>query len=653
MADYAESLFQSIDAIVTERIHHLPYDRTIIATIVDNTNAYNGRYEVTTDNNTRFYAYSSNPNYAVKERVYVRIPEGDYTKQKVIVDKYIAKRDVELNIRNAQYYPDSNNTDSNISYTNTFTGVSTQTFEWPISNTSNAIVGYSCIGITFDKDITFAQIDLKGYNTSVFNVSQAETTPISYTNITFKAGVEQSLSLNALNLKAITFTPVAGTAISMLKGTLTLGYLLSATDVGTLALFMYNKNPNATMYYNPESISHSFSLGLKLLSINQGVATQINTMESDVVLGIYSDEGATINSTPLSLSYSSTLKGDYALKTFNTTTDIFNSTISIQIAPIKQLNKTVVCQAYTIINNAIILSNIYTLYGNANLSKDNYSFTLQLIDVPVFIYDTNRHLTNSSLGGTNTPQYICRILFQDFLTNSTTFPAGVTVTMAATGIVTITGRNGSDIYFTIATDPSANQFITSRISITLSYNGNQYETAIEIPYVKGLINQTNFKLTATELSLGTNGNLLQYTNSGLTLGGAALTTGAWGGNAATATLATTATELATAPSFTADGNNIKITAGGKTSDAFTIPYATAAGKINTNAGSLTTPVYFTNGVPAVITSIDETLLGFNTANNGFSDTNTKLYKWLKAIQTNMNTLASQHSGITLNWPATL
>lgn len=51
------------------------------------------------------------------------------------------------------------------------------------------------------------------------------------------------------------------------------------------------------------------------------------------------------------------------------------------------------------------------------------------------------------------------------------------------------------------------------------------------------------------------------------------------GNAATAT---TATNLSAKPSLAASGKNITVTAGGKTSDAFTVPYATSAGSA-TNA----------------------------------------------------------------------
>jgi len=49
------------------------------------------------------------------------------------------------------------------------------------------------------------------------------------------------------------------------------------------------------------------------------------------------------------------------------------------------------------------------------------------------------------------------------------------------------------------------------------------------------------------------------------------------GNADTAT---TATNLSAKPSLAASENNITVTAGGKTSDAFTVPYASKADTIN-------------------------------------------------------------------------
>lgn len=82
-------------------------------------------------------------------------------------------------------------------------------------------------------------------------------------------------------------------------------------------------------------------------------------------------------------------------------------------------------------------------------------------------------------------------------------------------------------------------------------------------------------------------------------------TGALDGNAATAT---TATNLADAPSLSADGNNIKVTAGGKTSSAFTVPYATSAGSATsaTTATNLTSaPSLTANGDKIKVTIGDK------------------------------------------------
>lgn len=94
--DYAENLFQSIDTIIGERIKNLPYDHTIVATIVDAKNAYLGAYQVTTDNYTTFTAYSDVKTYNKYDRVYVRIVDTNYNRFKVITGKYIEQ----VNIKN-------------------------------------------------------------------------------------------------------------------------------------------------------------------------------------------------------------------------------------------------------------------------------------------------------------------------------------------------------------------------------------------------------------------------------------------------------------------------------------------------------------------------------------------------------------------------
>lgn len=86
--EITEQLFEAIDTIIEQRIRNLPFDRTVTATIVDISMILYHKYMVTTDDNITFDAYSMD-NYNLGDRVYVRIPEGDYTQQKIITGKFI------------------------------------------------------------------------------------------------------------------------------------------------------------------------------------------------------------------------------------------------------------------------------------------------------------------------------------------------------------------------------------------------------------------------------------------------------------------------------------------------------------------------------------------------------------------------------------
>ncbi len=88
--DISEQLFEAIDAIIKQRLSKLDFDKTITGTITDNSNKNFGKYQVTTDSNIIFTAYSEITVYEVGEKVYIRIPENDYTKQKVITGRYIS-----------------------------------------------------------------------------------------------------------------------------------------------------------------------------------------------------------------------------------------------------------------------------------------------------------------------------------------------------------------------------------------------------------------------------------------------------------------------------------------------------------------------------------------------------------------------------------
>lgn len=93
-----ENLFQAVDTIIKQRVQNLPYDQTIICTVVDDSNAEYGKYIVESnynnlgseDNRIKFTVYSDNPNYTNGDRVYVRIPAGDFTQQKVITGAYVS-----------------------------------------------------------------------------------------------------------------------------------------------------------------------------------------------------------------------------------------------------------------------------------------------------------------------------------------------------------------------------------------------------------------------------------------------------------------------------------------------------------------------------------------------------------------------------------
>ena len=84
-----ENLFKAIDIIAQERLTGLGYDKTIKATIVDDSNADKGEY-IVSDGSSKFTAYSD-VKYSVDTVVYVIIPQGDYDNTKLIVGKYTDK----------------------------------------------------------------------------------------------------------------------------------------------------------------------------------------------------------------------------------------------------------------------------------------------------------------------------------------------------------------------------------------------------------------------------------------------------------------------------------------------------------------------------------------------------------------------------------
>lgn len=89
-----ESLLQSMNIIAEKSLHEVSFDKTIVCTIVDNSNAEKQSYYTVTDGSVRFDAYDIQGNkiYKVNEQVYVKIPNGDFTDKKIIDGYYISDK---------------------------------------------------------------------------------------------------------------------------------------------------------------------------------------------------------------------------------------------------------------------------------------------------------------------------------------------------------------------------------------------------------------------------------------------------------------------------------------------------------------------------------------------------------------------------------
>lgn len=86
--DYGKTFLEATQIIVDGALSGLEYDKTVICTIINDEKAYRGEYTVN-DGSSTFLAYSDNTDYSKGTSVYVSIPNGDYSKQKLITGKYL------------------------------------------------------------------------------------------------------------------------------------------------------------------------------------------------------------------------------------------------------------------------------------------------------------------------------------------------------------------------------------------------------------------------------------------------------------------------------------------------------------------------------------------------------------------------------------
>lgn len=87
MVDYNEILLQAVDTVVQARLNDLAFDRTIKCSVADIIDASKGHYTVT-DGTVGLDAYCDpSIKYAIGERVYVTIPQGDFSQKKIIAGR--------------------------------------------------------------------------------------------------------------------------------------------------------------------------------------------------------------------------------------------------------------------------------------------------------------------------------------------------------------------------------------------------------------------------------------------------------------------------------------------------------------------------------------------------------------------------------------
>lgn len=130
--DYLNSLNEAMAIHAKKAIEGLEFDRTETAEIVDITNRDKGEYQVF-NGSIRYFAYSENTSYTLGTKVYVTIPNNDYSQQKLIKGKY-----------------KSGDNDTNISWTSPLKGYSPGTdnlIEDAEVKDSSSIFSNSSIGL--------------------------------------------------------------------------------------------------------------------------------------------------------------------------------------------------------------------------------------------------------------------------------------------------------------------------------------------------------------------------------------------------------------------------------------------------------------------------------------------------------------------------
>lgn len=79
---------QAMQALLSQQLSTVGYDKTLVYTITDDSVKDKGSYTVS-DGSVSFTAYTEDTSYKKDDKVYITIPQGDFTQKKIIIGRYI------------------------------------------------------------------------------------------------------------------------------------------------------------------------------------------------------------------------------------------------------------------------------------------------------------------------------------------------------------------------------------------------------------------------------------------------------------------------------------------------------------------------------------------------------------------------------------
>ena len=539
-----------------------------------------------------------------------------------------------------------------------------------ITNADNAYIG--AYKVTTDNNTTFtAYSDIKTYNTGERVYIRIIDTQYNQSKIITGKYVEQ-INIQNTNASDIIEYTIEGTNDKLLinKEFAAQGYYLEIKGVSGINDYAPDQNTSIT-----SQLSVHF---YKLTIINdQFIASPITT-GYNYIYGV--NNGTTV------FDYNKILEGQYNI--INPLGTSLNTLITIQFTPIQQtVQQYISARCYiTLTSGVIIRSNVFIIKGDTRLSSQYRRFTLNVNQDQFFIFNAKGQRINADPVQINlTINYINTLVsnatFTD--TDSITIESSNNNTLFTTlnPIWTKNNQRIATATLTLRTDASLNKsFLVETLTFKITKDFVEYYLTKDFYFGYQQIDSTNLD-DSVKLYLNSTNNLNYYQlkinnlleagpGNKLLIGNQAVTINDnianWDGNALTAT---TATNLATAPSLSNDNNQLKVTAGGltsagitvdfatnantttnlaakpvlandnnklkltigdKTSDSLTISFATNADKLTTNAGSATRPVYFANGIPVVT---NEIVISSTTGNT--YDIITTINKIITALNTNV------------------